>query len=66
MSTSTSLRAALVLAFVGVGGLTACSNAFDGSADASPGSAEANSVIGSGSNTNGVESVQQQYEAAHP
>ena len=62
---SAFMRTAAVLAFV-VGGLTACSQAFDGSADASPGSAEANSVIGSGSNTNGIGSVEQQYRAAHP
>jgi hypothetical protein len=59
------MRTAVVLAFT-VGGLAACAHQFDGSADASPGSAESNAVIGSGSNTNGIESVQQQYKAAHP
>jgi hypothetical protein len=62
---SAFMRTAVVLVFT-VGGLGACSHQFDGSADASPGSAEASSVIGSGSNTNGIESVQQQYKAAHP
>jgi hypothetical protein len=61
---SAFLRTALVLGLV-TSGVAACSNQVDTSSDHSTGSAMGSSTIGSGSNTNGIGSIEEQYQDAH-